>query len=121
MLKVFCVAILAVAGLFAQSAESVARLNPVLSKALVNSDASGELAIVLMSLTTPARHISASEAGRLATALSPYSKWRDAAPADPNAGKVAMAAIAHATTRRLLDHVRQATGHPRRALRGRRR
>lgn len=59
--------------------------------------------------------------GRLATALSPYSKWRDAAPADPNAGKVAMAAIAHATTRRLLDHVRQATGHPRRALRGRRR
>lgn len=58
--------------------------------------------------------------GRLATALSPYSKWRDPAPADPNAGEVAMAAIAHATTRRLLDHVRQATGHPRRAHRGRR-
>ena len=58
--------------------------------------------------------------GRLVTALSPYSKWRDPAPADPNAGEVAMAAIAHATTRRLLDHVRQATGHPRRAHRGRR-
>lgn len=55
--------------------------------------------------------------GRLATALSPYSKWRDPASADPNAGE---AAIAHATARRLLDHVRQATGHPRRAFRGRR-
>lgn len=60
------------------------------------------------------------EIGRLATALSPYSKWRDPAPVDSNAGEVAMAAIVHTTTRRLLDHVRQATGHPRRALRGRR-
>lgn len=59
--------------------------------------------------------------GSLATVLSPYSKWRDPGPADPNVGEAAMAAIAHATARRLLDHVRQATGHPRRALRGRRR
>lgn len=58
--------------------------------------------------------------GRLATALSPYSKWRDPAPAHPNANEAAMAAIAHATVRRLLDLVRQATGHPRCALRGRR-
>lgn len=58
--------------------------------------------------------------GRLATVLSPYSKWRDPASADPNAGEAAMATIAHATVRRLLDHVRQATGHPRCALRGRR-
>jgi len=58
--------------------------------------------------------------GRLATAVSPYSKWRDPASTDPNADEVAMAAVAHATVRRLLDHVRQATGHPRRAFRGRR-
>jgi hypothetical protein len=57
---------------------------------------------------------------RLATALSPYSKWRDAASSNPNADETAMAAIAHGASRRLLDHVRQATGHPRRALRGRR-
>lgn len=57
---------------------------------------------------------------RLATALSPYSKWRDPASTNPNADEIALAAIARRASRRLLDHVRQATGHPRRALRGRR-
>lgn len=57
---------------------------------------------------------------RLAAALSPYSKWRDPASTGPNADEIAMAAIARGASRRLLDHVRQATGHPRRALRGRR-
>ena len=59
------------------------------------------------------------DTSRLSTVLSPYSKWRDPVSTGPNADETAMAAIAHATTRRLLDHVRQATGHPRRALRGR--
>ncbi|MBN8815984.1 MAG: hypothetical protein J0J06_11105 [Sphingomonas sp.] len=57
---------------------------------------------------------------RLATAMSPYSKWRDPASTNPNADETTMAAIARMTSRRLLDHVREATGHPRRALRGRR-
>lgn len=57
---------------------------------------------------------------RLATAMSPYSKWRDPASTGPIADEIAMATIARATSRRLLDHVREATGHPRRARRGRR-
>lgn len=57
---------------------------------------------------------------RLAPTLSPYSKWRDPASTGPNADEIAMATIARRASRRLLDHVREATGHPRRALRGRR-
>ncbi len=57
---------------------------------------------------------------RLATVLSPYSKWRDPGSIGPNADETAMAVMARATSRRLLDRVREATGHPRRALRGHR-
>lgn len=56
---------------------------------------------------------------RLAMALSPYSKWRDPA-SGPTADEIAMATIARGASRRLLDHVRQATGHSRPARGGRR-